>query len=185
MSKLKPEKVTPSLLANIQTPRDVRISPSGKHAVYSLRSCWVRQGRTKSGEPTVASSIWAAEVDKAESARRLAPDEYHASSPSFSPDGKYIAFLSDWAQPEGASHLFSVEADRLDGDEYRAVADPSLKQGVMDYRWSPDSSQIAFTSCDESTLEQTKKTEAKDDAKVFGENLGLGRLRSWMFKRER
>lgn len=67
----------------------------------------------------------------------------------------------------------TIKMDELDGDNYRAIADPSLKMGVLEYKWSPDSSQIAFTSFDEEPEQSNKPVS---DAKVFGKD-SIARLR--------
>ncbi|CAN5254643.1 S9 family peptidase [soil metagenome] len=61
------------------------------------------------------------------------------SSPMFSPDGRMIAFLR--APAEGAAQLHVVDSA---GGEPIQVTDRKL--GIEDFRWSPDSRRLAFTS---------------------------------------
>ncbi len=61
---------------------------------------------------------------------------------SYSPDGKWIAFISDRS---GREELYVVAADGA-GEPQKLTDIDALKFG---YDWSPDSTQIAFTSSDD------------------------------------
>jgi Tol biopolymer transport system component len=69
--------------------------------------------------------------------RRLTTDPANGMYPSWSPDGKSIAFMS-WRN--GKTEIFTMRAD---GTEQKVVV--SMAQGdAVDPRWSPDGRQIAF-----------------------------------------
>jgi len=153
--------VTPEVLADLRTPQDTRLSPDGKYVVYALRSCWVRQ------KDNITASLWLAEVGKENSARQITQGNYHDSSPMFSPDGKYISFLSDRAKPGKASALYLLP---VNGGEALPQTSTGNEKGVGEYKWCPDGDSIAFSSPDEDSKEKKKRNEAKDDAKVYGED---------------
>jgi TolB protein len=65
--------------------------------------------------------------------------------PAFSPDGQYIAFVSD-----RASALPTLWLINADGTGRRALATPGLFEQVVDaLAWSPDGTQLAFTMFNE------------------------------------
>lgn len=69
--------------------------------------------------------------------RRLTTDPANGMYPSWSPDGRRIAFMS-WRN--GKSELFTMNAD---GGDQKLLA--SMERGdAVDPRWSPDGSTIAF-----------------------------------------
>jgi tricorn protease len=61
---------------------------------------------------------------------------------SYSPDGKWIAFISDRS---GREELYAVAVDGA-GEAQKLTDIDALKGG---YNWSPDSTQIAFTASDD------------------------------------
>lgn len=161
-------KLTADVLADLQTPTDVRLSPNGRHVVYSLANPLIWNG-------SVVSSLWLAQVDKENSARQITPGKSNDSSPQFSPDGRCIFFLSDRAKPGKASAIYLLP---LDGGEALPLTSTDLDSGVKGYSWSPDGESIAFMSADKKSEERKKRDEEKDDAKVYGEDWGYCRLRS-------
>jgi TolB protein len=68
--------------------------------------------------------------------RRLTTDPANGMYPSWSPDGRRLAFMS-WRN--GKTEIFTMNADG--GDQQRLV---SMEGDTVDPRWSPDGSQIAF-----------------------------------------
>jgi dipeptidyl aminopeptidase/acylaminoacyl peptidase len=75
------------------SPRDAVLSPDGKVLAY-VRN-WI-DAKTK----TERNALWLVEGDPGK-ARSVEKDEPDAYAPIFSPDGKWVAFLSTRARPEG------------------------------------------------------------------------------------
>ena len=76
---------------------------------------------------------------------RLTQNGRNNLSPSWSPDGQHIAFLSSevGAEPETSiTHLFVMEPDGTGAVE---VA-PSLDQSIWSLSWSPEAERIAFVA---------------------------------------
>jgi dipeptidyl aminopeptidase/acylaminoacyl peptidase len=143
-------------------PADVRVSPDGQWAVFSLG--WA----SKAGEHD-QSDLWLTAVDGSES-RRLTSGESHDTSPRWAPDGATIAFISDRAKRgTGALYLIAPtggEAVRLSkGDA--ALADPG---------WAPDGRRISVKATDPETEDEKKRKEELDDAIVHHEREKLDRL---------
>ena len=76
----QPQVLTAAALVDLECPEDVRVSASGKHAVYCLRPA------TKTGEYETAS-LWIADVGKERSARQLTSGLFKDESPQWSPYG--------------------------------------------------------------------------------------------------
>lgn len=84
------------------------------------------------------SEIWLMEID-GENARQLTRGRHHDSSPSFSPDGSQLAFLS--SRDEHGTQIYLLP---LDGGEARRLS--SFPGGVSNPVWSPDGALLAVTA---------------------------------------
>jgi dipeptidyl aminopeptidase/acylaminoacyl peptidase len=95
-------ELTPELIASLEAPADVRLSPDGS------RVAWVAAPYTRAGEHA-ASAIWVGWADAREPARRWT---YGGADrhPRWSPDGGRLAFLSDRAK-RGTAGIHLVPAD--------------------------------------------------------------------------
>ena len=159
--------LTAEMLAELEVPHEVSLSPSAKHVVYTLRSDWNRpRGRW-------ASSLWIAEVGKQGSARPITRGHSNDMWPQFSPDGNLIAFLSDRAS-EGVMSIWTMD---LSGCNVIPLTPTDNEKGVSNFAWSGDGKYIAYLSTDEKTTERKAKDEQKDDAMVYGEEWEYARLR--------
>jgi len=84
--------------------------------------------------------------------------EQSSSSPRFSPDGKYLAFLS--ARGEGKSQVWLL--DRRGGEAQQSTEVP---QGVQSFDWSPDGRRMVLVIKDPTPLEQKAEKEKKEGIK--------------------
>jgi dipeptidyl aminopeptidase/acylaminoacyl peptidase len=69
------------------------------------------------------------------------PEPEHA--PRWSPDGRYLAFLSSRQDPHDADQLWLL--DRAGGEAERVT---DLPGGISEYAWSPDGRRIALVASD-------------------------------------
>jgi dipeptidyl aminopeptidase/acylaminoacyl peptidase len=160
--------LTADMLADLEIPHEVKLSPSAKHVVYTLRSDWNRpKGRW-------VSSLWIAEIGNSHSARQLTRGDSNDSWPQFSPDGNSIAFLSDRAS-EGVTVIWLLD---LRGGDAIPLTSTDHEKSVSKFAWSGNGRYITYLSADERTEEKKTKDERKDDPIVYGEDWEYARLRT-------
>jgi dipeptidyl aminopeptidase/acylaminoacyl peptidase len=117
-------------LYRIKNLSDVHVSPDGRTIIFVVTtSDLARAKRT--------SHIWATDAD-GRNPRQLTTGDKSEYSPSFSPDGRRILFVS--AKDE-SPNLYLMDAS---GGEARKLT--SLSTGVSDPLWSSDGKWIAFSS---------------------------------------
>jgi len=118
-------------LKNVSDPQ---LSPEGKWVAYVVSS-------TDSVKDKTDSDVWMTAWDGSQTIQvTSSPDG--ESSPRWSPDGRYLAFLSSRQGGKG-SQLWLL--DRQGGEAKRVT---ELKTGIREYEWSPDSKRIALMMSD-------------------------------------
>ncbi len=160
----------------VESPRDVRLSPTGRLLCYTAEAAGARQLFTLPLRGGPARQLTASEKDVSEPAwspdgRRIAfvrdrtiwvigvdgsrptevsPHPAGSSMPRWSPDGRRLAFIS---RRRGWSQLWVVEAPvPRRGRPPRRPSPPTPRPvtpagiDVEDYAWSPDGRRIAFVA---------------------------------------
>ena len=125
---------------------DPRLAPDGEWVAY------VVQGLDFDDERSTSAIFLAPFAGGPATA--LTTREASNTHPRFSPDGRFLAFLSD--RIEDTSQIYLL--DRR-GGEPRALS--SLEGGVSAFAWSPDGSAIALVSKDP----EPKRVRSADDGK--------------------
>ncbi|KAJ5613966.1 hypothetical protein N7528_007620 [Penicillium herquei] len=160
--------VTEAMITDGQRPRDIRISPDGELIVYSLSP------RCRAQKEAV-SSLWMAATGRANSSKQITPGTFNDIAPEFSPDGRYISFMSDRLHQGITSTIYLLPVE--DPGEALPLTSTRNTSQIGSYQWSPDGNYIAFTSTDEDTEEKTNKYQIGDDARIWGEDWAHARLR--------
>src|SRR5882757_6974409 len=134
-------KMRPSDVYRLQTLSDAQASPDGGWIAYVLSS-------VDSVKDKRNSDIWMVSWDGQSNVQltNSADGEY---SPRWSPDGKYISFLSSRQAKKTQVWIM----DRR-GGEAKKITD--LKHDMSDYKWSPDSRKLLLTIQDAPDTSKTK-----------------------------
>ena len=132
-----------------------RISPDGTRVVYEV-------SRTNWEDDAFERDLWIADIANGES-HQLTASKKSSTNAAWSPDGKWIAFLSDRPRqlagtPEDKKQIYMISAD---GGEARQLT--KVETGVKDFAWSPDSRKLAFSA------EDPESKAMKDRKEKYGE----------------
>ena len=129
------EKRLPELsdLYRIKTVSEPDISPDGKSVVYTVE-------QLNYDKNVSFSNIWKASLDGKQHQQLTYTDKNSNSSPKWSPDGQWIAFLSD-TKEENDSQIWLLPAK---GGKPRQLT--KIHGEISDYIWSPDSRNIVFVA---------------------------------------
>ncbi|WPU92525.1 S9 family peptidase [Mucilaginibacter sabulilitoris] len=120
----------PTDLYRIPAVSDPQLSPDGKWVAYSVST-------VDTAKDSRVSHLWMQSWDGKESIE-LTHGAEAASMPRWSPDGKYLAFLSSRDSKNG-SQLWLI--DRRGGEGYKVT---DIKGDLSEYAWSPDSKRVVM-----------------------------------------
>src|SRR5258706_453705 len=98
-------------------------------------------GRTVGEEGESRGALGVLPLEGSEEPRQLTAGEKRDGSPRWSPDGRWLAFVSNRGDDKAQGQIYVLPAE---GGEARKLTD--LKESAADVVWSPDSTCLAFTS---------------------------------------
>ena len=146
------------------------ISPDGAFVLYAVRQ-WEAPSRDPQRKEA-RSQVWRVSVADG-STRQLTVDEAGANMPAWSPDGRFISFLSARGS-SGDDRRAQIWLMPADGGEARKLTDS--KEAVTAYEWSPDSKRIAFVSREPETADEEARRKRGDDRRVFEDEFRLSHV---------
>ncbi len=132
------------LIALKRTSGTPAISADGRWVAYAVRE-------TNWTDNTYETEIWLADSRAAGSGRQLTMAKKSSLQPAFSPDGKWLAFISDRSDTRQLYRL------SLEGGEAEALT--SGAEGVTAFAWAPDGARIAYTMTEPVTAAMKERTE--------------------------
>jgi dipeptidyl aminopeptidase/acylaminoacyl peptidase len=148
LAALAADTWTPALSMRIQTVAEVTPSPDGKLVL------WTQTRAVMEGEKSEnLTHIFLARADGS-GLVQLTRGDKSATVPRFSPDGRFVFFLSERS---GKPNLYRLP---VAGGEAEQLTD--WKGKITTFRPSPDGKQIAFVGADEDKDEEKRKKEKLD-----------------------
>ena len=114
---------------------DPQLSPDGAWVAYTV-------SRPDTSEDRADSDVWMSSWDGARSVR-LTSSKSSEATPRWSPDGRYLTFLSDRDDDHEVDQVWLL--DRSGGEAERIT---DLAGGVSEYAWSPDGKRLALIVSD-------------------------------------
>ncbi|HET7103816.1 MAG TPA: S9 family peptidase [Terracidiphilus sp.] len=120
-------------LARLQYVGSPVVSPDGAWVVYTVRQVDTKEDKT-------VTHLWMVNWDGSVHLQ-LTYGKEGASDPGFSPDGRYISFMSSRPGPAKGDQIWLL--DRRGGEARQLTA--IKNQNIKDYIWSPDSKSLLLT----------------------------------------
>ncbi|MFT5234451.1 MAG: dipeptidyl aminopeptidase/acylaminoacyl peptidase [Candidatus Krumholzibacteriia bacterium] len=152
--------LTPDQLLDLQHVRSAKLSPDGEYAAFTTS-----QNRALNDKPGNAwTNIWVMHLES-QKVLPFATGKASASGPQFSPDGKYLSFLTT----RGADAEKQVWVMPLHGGEAKAATDsPS---GIAGYTWSADGNSFYYFATEAPTDREKELNKKGFNIAPFEEDL--------------
>ena len=144
------------------------MSPDGRRVVYEV-------SRTNWEDNAFEHDLWIADAASGES-HQLTASKKSSSDAAWSPDGQWIAFLSDRpgqisGSPEGKNQIYLISAD---GGEARQLT--KVETGVNRFVWSPDSRKLAFSAEDPESKAMKERKEKYGEFQIVHADYAMTHL---------
>ncbi len=148
-----PRPITIDDLFQIREVSDPQMSPDGHWVAYVVHTSSLKDDKNE-------DRIWMVPAEGGD-AIPLTADGVSSSHPRWSPDGRFLAFLS--ARNDGKVQVWLL--NRLGGEAQKLTSTP---QDVDDFAWSPDSRRLVLVLRDPTPEEleaakESRSTAADDD----------------------
>lgn len=156
------DRWTPAYSMKYKSIGGTAISPDGQWIAYIVREPLMEGEKSE-----YLSHIWLVSADGRTNVQ-YTRGEKACSNPSFSPCGKYLAFMSSRSEKN------QVWVMRVSGGEAEQVTD--AESGVGAYAWSLDGAFIAYTMQDPETEKEKKQKKEKRDVILVDQDFKYAHL---------
>jgi dipeptidyl aminopeptidase/acylaminoacyl peptidase len=129
----KKRDITLDDLAKLQRVSGPVVSPDGEWVVYSVSQVDTKEDKSQTHLWMVK---WDGSVDL-----QLTYGKDGVSSPKFSPDGRYISFISPRPGAAKGDQVWVMDRRGGEAEQFTAITD----QEIGGYSWSPDSKKLLLT----------------------------------------
>ena len=120
-------------LARLQRVSAPVVSPDGDWAIYTVSQVDIKEDKS-------LTHLWMVKWDGSVHLQ-LTYGKEGASDPKFSPDGRYISFLSSRPGAAKGTQVWVMDRRGGEAEQFTAIAD----QEIHAYSWSPDSKKLLLT----------------------------------------
>src|SRR6266481_928422 len=124
-----PRSITIDDYFQIRDVSQPELSPDGQWVAYAVRTRMLKEDKNE-------QRLWMVSTHGGDSIP-LTAEGVSSSHPRWSPDGKYLAFLS--ARNGGKNQVWLL--DRRGGEAQKLT---EVAQGINDFEWSPDSTRLVL-----------------------------------------
>src|SRR5579862_682856 len=146
-----PRAITVDDAFRIKAVEDPQISPDGARVAYTVATDSLKDDKSR-------TQVWTAPSAGGESIPMTLENET-STHPRWSPDGKYLAFLS--GRNDGKTQVYLL--NHQEGGESQKITD--TVQDVEDFAWAPDSKRMVLVLRDPKPEEiEEAKEKSKDEA---------------------
>ncbi|HEY1435698.1 MAG TPA: S9 family peptidase [Thermoanaerobaculia bacterium] len=139
-------------LARQRRVGDAEISPDGSRVAYTVRTTDLKEDRHE-------THIWMTSWD-GKTTVRLTTGKQSETNPRWSPDGRYLGFLSERDDENEVSQLWLLPSG---GGEAEKITD--VKGGVEDFDWAPDGKRLVLVVHDSDPPSAGKEAGKKSTPK--------------------
>ena len=168
---------TPEKSMEFDVVQQTAISPDGARVAYVVRVPLIEGEQSE-----YLSHIWLVDADGTDGVQ-FTRGENSATSPAFSPDGRWLAFATrregDGSGEGDDGPQTQVWVIALAGGEAFPVTE--AETGVASYRWSPSGDRIAYVSRDPETEDEKARKREKRDPIFVDQNFKYNHIYSVSF----
>ncbi len=143
---------------NVKAVGGATLSPDGSQVLYTVRQWVAEKDRMEA-----RTHIWKVATNGSSPARQITFGDKGDNQPQWSPDGRFISFVS--ARGAAEEVKAQIHVMRADGGEAWKLTDS--KENVASYSWAPDSTRIALVATDPRSGEDEANIKKRDDERVF------------------
>lgn len=147
-------------IISLKSVRNPKISPDGRHIVFQVGTVDWKENRYD-------TELWLSK-DGGTPFQLTNNSKQSSYSPQWSPDGKWISFISKRGEKS------QIHVVRFVGGEAFQVT--HTDQNIGSYEWSPDGSQIAFLQSEDKSKAEKKRKEKYGAFAVEDDEFALNRL---------
>ncbi len=166
---IQPRAVTIDDLFQIREVQDPQLSPDAQWVAYTVKTLSLKEDKSE-------ERIWMVPFGGGD-AIAMTAEGVSSSHPRWSPDGKYLAFLS--ARNEGKTQVWLL--NRSGGEAQHLTDTP---QDVDNFVWSPDSTRLVLILRDPSEEElAAAKTKDKEKENVDDKDKKPKTKKPWVIDR--
>ncbi len=137
-------------LARLRAVSDPQVSPDGKWIAYTV-------GTVDAEKDKRDTDLWMVSWDGSQQVRLTSTAESSESMPRWSPDNRFLAFLTSRGDEEEKKKGAQVWLLNRAGGEAEKLTD--LKGGVSDFSWAPDGKRLVLVVADPDPSAEPEKLE--------------------------